>query len=342
MSYFTDFVRGFLDLGATVILPVVIFLLGLFFRQKIGAAFRSGLTIGVAFVGIFLVIDLLVKNLGPAAQAMVKNLGVSLNVIDVGWPATSSIAWASSVAAFIIPLGIIVNVVLLVTKVTKTMNVDIWNFWHYTFTAAMVEPSAVVAHGFYKSNIQPGMTVAVMGCGSIGLLAIQWARIFGAAHIIAIDIDAHKLDIAISLGAHQTINSKEEDLEKFIENHYANQIDLAIESSGAKVTIGQILTLPKKGGEVVLLGIPYDDIEIDRVHFEKILRNELTVCGSWNCLSSDFPGKEWTATLHYMKTKDINVKPIISHFLPLEKGPETFDKLVNKKERFDKVMFTIY
>ncbi len=59
-------------------------------------------------------------------------------MIDVGWPATSSIAWASSVAAFIIPLGIIVNVVLLVTKVTKTMNVDIWNFWHYTFTAAMV------------------------------------------------------------------------------------------------------------------------------------------------------------------------------------------------------------
>ena len=59
---------------------------------------------------------------------MVKNLGVSLNGIDVGWPATSSIAWASSVAAFIIPLGIIVNVVLLVTKVTKTMNVDIWNF----------------------------------------------------------------------------------------------------------------------------------------------------------------------------------------------------------------------
>ena len=50
MSYFTDFVR-ILDLGATVILPVVIFLLGLFFRQKIGAAFRSGLTIGVAFVG---------------------------------------------------------------------------------------------------------------------------------------------------------------------------------------------------------------------------------------------------------------------------------------------------
>src|SRR5690625_1993594 len=138
MQGFVDFLQAFLDLGATVILPVAIFLLGLFFGQKPGKAFRSGLTIGVAFVGIFLVIDLLVDNLGPAAQGMVEQLGVSLTVIDVGWPATSSIAWASVVAAFIIPLGLIVNVVMLLTKTTKTMNVDIWNFWHYTFMAAMV------------------------------------------------------------------------------------------------------------------------------------------------------------------------------------------------------------
>src|SRR5690625_2175147 len=138
MQGFVDFLQAFLDLGATVILPVAIFLLGLFFGQKPGRAFRSGLTIGVAFVGIFLVIDLLVDNLGPAAQGMVEQLGVSLTVIDVGWPATSSIAWASVVAAFIIPLGLIVNVVMLLTKTTKTMNVDIWNFWHYTFMAAMV------------------------------------------------------------------------------------------------------------------------------------------------------------------------------------------------------------
>src|SRR5699024_12132205 len=95
MSRFVDFIQAFLDLGATVILPIVIFLLGLFFRQKIGAPFRSGLTIGVAFVGIFLVIDLLVDNLGPAAQAMVINLGVSLHIIDVGWNASSTLAWDS-------------------------------------------------------------------------------------------------------------------------------------------------------------------------------------------------------------------------------------------------------
>lgn len=88
----------------------------------------------------------------------------------------------------------------------------------------------------------------------------------------------------------------------------------------------------KKGGEVVLFGILYDDIEIDCVYFEKILCNELIVCGFWNCLFSNFLGKEWMVILYYMKMKDINVKFIIFYFLLLEKGLEIFDKLVNKKE----------
>ncbi|MFS8580906.1 MAG: PTS galactitol transporter subunit IIC, partial [Novibacillus thermophilus] len=72
MQRVVDFMQAFLDLGATVILPVVIFLLGVLFGQKIGKAFRSGIIIGVAFVGIFMVVDLLVNNLGPAAQGMVE------------------------------------------------------------------------------------------------------------------------------------------------------------------------------------------------------------------------------------------------------------------------------
>lgn len=149
-----DFLQAFLDLGATVILPVVIFLLGLLFGQKPGKAFRSGLTIGVAFVGIFLVVDLLVNNLGPAAQGMIERFGIELNVIDVGWPAAASISWASPIAAFIIPLGIIINIIMLVTKTTKTMNVDIWNFWHFTFTGAMV-------HAYTGSIIQ-GLIAAIL------------------------------------------------------------------------------------------------------------------------------------------------------------------------------------
>lgn len=205
-------------------------------------------------------------------------------------------------------------------------------------TAAMVEPSAVVAHGFYRTHIKPGSTVAVMGCGSIGLLAIQWAKIFGATKIIAIDIDNHKLNIAKKLGADYTINSIKESLEEAIDA-IPEQIDVAIESAGSPFTIGQVLTLPTKGGQVLLLGIPYSDIEIKRTQFEKILRNELNVIGSWNGLSAPFPGKEWDATIHYMSSGDLLVDPIISDRLDLSEGPETFFKLVNKKQHYDKVIF---
>lgn len=138
MKEFVDALQSFLNLGATVILPIAIFLLGLLFGQKPGKAFRAGLTIGVAFVGIFLVVDLLVSNLGPAAQGMVERFGIHLHVIDVGWPAAASISWASPIAAFMIPLGLLLNVLMLITKTTKTMNVDIWNFWHFTFMGAIV------------------------------------------------------------------------------------------------------------------------------------------------------------------------------------------------------------
>ncbi|MGF7086884.1 PTS system galactitol-specific IIC component [Kroppenstedtia sanguinis] len=138
MQTMIDALQAFLDLGATVILPVVIFLLGLLFGQKPSKAFRAGLTIGVAFVGIFLIVDLLVNNLGPAAHGMVKRFGVELSVIDVGWPAAASISWASPIAAFVLPLGLALNVIMLVTRTTKTMNVDIWNFWHFSFMGAIV------------------------------------------------------------------------------------------------------------------------------------------------------------------------------------------------------------
>lgn len=130
--------QAFLALGPTVILPVFIFFIGLGFGCGPSKAFRSGLTIGVGFVGINLVVALLCDNLGPAAQAMVKNFGIQLNVIDVGWPGAASIAWASPVAALVLPVGLLVNMIMLLTKTTKTMDVDIWNYWHFTFIGAFV------------------------------------------------------------------------------------------------------------------------------------------------------------------------------------------------------------
>ena len=133
MQRMIDALQAFLDLGATVILRVVFSYSVCCLGKNPANSLCAGLTIGVAFVGIFLIVDLLVNNLGPAAHGMVKRFGVELSVIDVGWPAAASISWASPIAAIVLPLGLALNVIMLVTRTTKTMNVDIWKFWHFSF-----------------------------------------------------------------------------------------------------------------------------------------------------------------------------------------------------------------
>ncbi|MDR2879123.1 MAG: PTS galactitol transporter subunit IIC [Fusobacteriales bacterium] len=126
------------DLGPQVMMPIIITIFGLVLGTKFGKALRAGLTVGVGFIGLNLVIGLLGGNLGPAAQEMVTRLGLNLTVIDVGWPAAAAIAFASKVGALIIPIGLVVNVVMLLTNTTQTLDIDIWDFWHFAFTGALV------------------------------------------------------------------------------------------------------------------------------------------------------------------------------------------------------------
>ena len=117
-----------LDCGASVMLPVIIFILGVIMKAGVGKSFKAGITIGIGFTGIGLVTGLLANQLGPVAQQMTERLGLNMDIIDIGWPAMSSITWAWSAA----------GLVLLSLKLTKTMNVDIWNYWQFAFVGAAV------------------------------------------------------------------------------------------------------------------------------------------------------------------------------------------------------------
>ena len=118
---FFSFIQG---LGVSVMMPIVLTILG---------------CIGVGFIGLGLVINsLLGTTLSPAVQEMVNRFGLSLTVVDVGWPAAAAIAMGSTVGLIIIPLGLVVNIVMLLTNTTQTVDVDIWDYWHFAFTGALV------------------------------------------------------------------------------------------------------------------------------------------------------------------------------------------------------------
>lgn len=138
MSIFYAIFNTIMDAGATVMLPIIITIIGLIFGVKLAKAFRSGLTIGIGFAGINLVINMMKSNLGPAAQAMVDNFGIKLDVLDVGWGAIAAVTWSSPIIALLIFAILITNIVMLAIKATDTLDVDIWNYHHMAIVGIMV------------------------------------------------------------------------------------------------------------------------------------------------------------------------------------------------------------
>lgn len=147
------------DLGPAVALPFLIFALALVLRQPAGDALRSALKIGVGFVGIQLVLGLFSDELGPAAKAMVDRFGVELTAIDVGWPSTAAIAFGARVGALVIPIGLAVNIVMLGVGLTKTLDIDLWNYWHIAFSGALV---AILTDSFTAGAIAAAIHMVIL------------------------------------------------------------------------------------------------------------------------------------------------------------------------------------
>lgn len=164
-AFFTGLQDVLSKMGASVILPIIIFVLGLVLGAKPGKAFRAGVTIGIAFVGINLVIGLMWTSLSNVAQAMVDRTGANLTVVDVGWPSAAAIAFGSSVGTFVIAIAIIVNLIMLFARLTKTLNIDVWNYWHFAFVGSLV---AVVTGNLWWGILAAAVAAAFM------LLLADW------------------------------------------------------------------------------------------------------------------------------------------------------------------------
>jgi len=131
-------VQAFLNLGPALMMPVILFILALLFRQPIGKSARAAILVGVAFIGIFAVLGACLAVVGDVVKAFTTRYGLSLAGVDIGWPLTAAITWGIWLSALIIPIGFIVNILLLIPGWTKTFDADLWNYWHWAFTAAMV------------------------------------------------------------------------------------------------------------------------------------------------------------------------------------------------------------
>jgi PTS system galactitol-specific IIC component len=139
MPFLKDGLDAFFSFKAYVILPVFMLILALIARMRPKESLLAALRVGAGFAGVFLTFNFFVSQIGPAVRSMIEVRGLDFPVVDVGWPPLAAITWSSSLAALSIPLVIALNIVMLLTRTTRVLYVDIWNYWHFALIGALVQ-----------------------------------------------------------------------------------------------------------------------------------------------------------------------------------------------------------
>ena len=118
-----------LNAGPLLMIFIVFSLIGLVIKLGPVKAFRNGLMIAVGFNGVYIVVDYFLGAVAPAAAALTERFGGAFTYIDIGWAAYASFAWGSPWAYLIVVLSLGVNLLMIFTRMTDTLNLNVWDFW---------------------------------------------------------------------------------------------------------------------------------------------------------------------------------------------------------------------
>lgn len=223
--------------------------------------------------------------------------------------------------------------------------VPVWNLVPFAdklpFTAAaLCEPTAVAKHCADAGHIRVGDCVAVIGTGTIGLLAALWAKAAGAAQVAVIGRSHEKLAFAQGLGICETVDSSHTDPAAAVAAMTDGRgADVCLECVGSGEAVGTAVVVAGKGGRVVLTGNPAGDITLAKAVYWQIMRKELTACGTWN---SHYGGtrSDWTTALEYIQCGRIPVQKLITHTYPLKDIAKALDAVRARDVPTVKVMLT--
>ena len=196
--------------------------------------------------------------------------------------------------------------------------------------AACTEPVGVAAHAVRMTPICLNDTVAVVGSGLIGNLAIQILKSSGAGKILALDTDPSRREVAKSFGLDAVFDPADSDLDKKIKDlTFGRGADRVIEAVGATASIKTAVSIVRKGGSVTLVGNVSPSVEIP---LQAVVSRQISLQGSC-AISGEYP-----IALDLMARKKINVKAILSATAPLSEGEAWMNKLYKREGNLLKVV----
>jgi L-iditol 2-dehydrogenase len=180
---------------------------------------------------------------------------------------------------------------------------------HISFEqGAFFEPATVALHGLKRLPYTGGKSVAILGGGTIGLLTMQWAKIYGAKKTVVFDISDERLALSERLGADLGIHTQ---TENFIETAMAvtdgEGFDFIYETAGNTATMKMAFRLAANKANICFIGTPTKELSFSVDEWEQMNRKEFTLTGSWMSYSAPFPGEEWTLAAHYFNTGQLQI-----------------------------------
>lgn len=175
--------------------------------------------------------------------------------------------------------------------------------------ACLQDPLGNAVHAALAGEII-GKSVAVLGCGPIGLFAVAVAKAVGSGPVFASDTSDYRLRLACKLGADHIARVPDEDIEALVRATHEQGVDVVLEMSGAPPAVQQAMRLARPGGRVSLMGIPSEPVTLDLA--EDVIFKGLTVQG--------IVGRRLYETWYTMKSLlasgRLDVSPILTHRLP--------------------------
>jgi len=206
-------------------------------------------------------------------------------------------------------------------------------------TGVMIEPLSVVLHTFERISFETGSTLAILGAGTLGLLALQVAKLRGAQRVFISDVKDEKLKLAKLLGADICLNPSKQKVEDTIKKLTSNiGVDFVIESSGNNQAKLTAIRISRCGGSIFLVGSTQQNLLFPASLLDSVTRRELLLRGIWMSYASPFPGSAWIEARDLLNMKKIKVKPLITHRFKIDDIDQAFNMILNNKDNFCKVI----
>ena len=200
---------------------------------------------------------------------------------------------------------------------------------------ALVEPLAVSHRAVHQTGLRGGETVAVIGSGAIGLMAVLAARVLGAGRVIATARYPHQAEMAERMGAGDALLGEGETLRKAVQERTGGMgVDRVVETTATESGFRDALHLARKGGSISLVGGYWEPIRAD---LGMVVGKELSVAGSC-CYGFEGARTDFEAAIDLLHSGRVQADAVVSHRFSLEEIADAFRTAHDKRSGAVKVM----